>query len=49
MNMTAARAYRASAEGAARLAKHPLLELCDPIKNPQFNAVNPLGRPMHSL
>jgi hypothetical protein len=49
VNMTMVRSYRKNGDGAIRLQHHPLLELCDPIKNPQFNAVNPLGRPMHGL
>jgi hypothetical protein len=43
------RKYRESAEGLARRKRLPLLALCDPIKNDNFHAVNPLGRPSHSL
>jgi len=49
VNLTKVRAYRESVEGLARRKRQPLIELCDPIKNTQFNAINPLGRPSHSL
>lgn len=49
VNLTKVRGYRESNEGVLRRKPHPIIDLCDPIKNPQFKAINPLGRPTHSL
>ena len=49
VNLTALRAHRASADGHARLHSWPTPALCDPVKNPSFQHVNPLGRPTHSM
>ena len=43
------RAYRSSAGGRDRRQPVSVPALCDPVKNPLFQAVNPIGRPSHSL
>ena len=49
INLAKLRTYRSSAEGRDRRQPVSVPALCDPFKNPRFQAENPLGRPSHSL
>ena len=49
VNLTALREHRSSTAGHERLRPWPTPALCDPVKNPAFQHVNPLGRPTHSM
>lgn len=49
LDLDALRVYRATPEARARRRSRPLVALCNPVKNPAFLHVNPLGRPSHGM